>query len=239
MEELLYDNQRDQISKIFSDVLQDIFNSFDHNNLRRLNYDVFKPIYENITMNSLSKDAFEQNILKNYQSFQGGITEKGFISFVESCYKKLGAGNIVNFLETLGFNNDLSNSKYRCYNIVFHSDKNISVSVRDSFESNINSKLNNILLKNFGEAKENLSNNNKIKVIIVKSKLNNIITLGLKNLTNQEQDVRLTFLNENGITLAVSDNLEKIIKPKETEYFCQFAIEDESVLDHINLDINC
>ncbi len=237
MEDKLYDHINDKLSKIFSDVLKDIFNNLDSKNQKILPYESFKGIYENITKNSLSKQDFENNILKNFQSYEKGLTEKGFISFFEYCYKQSYSQNIIGFLVSMGYNNQLSNKEFRGYNIIFHSNNNISVSVRDSFDSQIITKLNNIILKNFGEVKEKLSTSENIKIILVKSKLSNIITLGCKNISNRNLNVKLSFANLGGVTLLSDEIMEKVVKAKEVEYFCQFCVEEEEFIEELAFDL--
>jgi hypothetical protein len=57
------------------------------------------------------------------------------------------------WLDNLGYDNELYPLRSRCFMITFHSSNPISVSVRDALKTDLNNKVNKILLKSFGEEK--------------------------------------------------------------------------------------
>ena len=47
----------------------------------------------------------------------------------------------------------------RCFMLTFHSDNPVAVSVRDALNTDLNNKVNKIILKSFGEEKSNKTGN--------------------------------------------------------------------------------
>ena len=63
-------------------------------------------------------------------------------------------------MDNLGYDYDLYPLRSRCFMLTFHSDNPIAVSVRDALNTDLNYKVNKIILKSFGEEKDNNTGNN-------------------------------------------------------------------------------
>lgn len=68
------------------------------------------------------------------------------------------------WLENLGYDQDLYPLRSRCFMLTFHSDNPIAVSVRDALNTDLNYKVNKIILKSFGEEKFVNAENNIFSV---------------------------------------------------------------------------
>jgi hypothetical protein len=66
---------------------------------------------------------------------------------------------IRNWLENLGYDREFYSLRSRCFMLTFHSNNPISVSVKDALNTDLNNKVNKILLKSFGEEKVYKSGN--------------------------------------------------------------------------------
>ena len=141
------------------------------------------------------------------------------------------------WLKNLEYTEDLYCNKSRCFNLVIHSKKPIVLSARDSFNSEINSKVNNILLKNFGEVKENKKKGSLVPILI-QSKLNGVFSLGCKNVSRQDMNVKLSIANSNEILTSTKHEVEKIVKGGDCEYFFQFYSFYPDRIDDIEYNIN-
>ena len=155
----LYNHEEKRLNPVFIATIKDIFKKFDLLLNRRLGYNEFKGFWECIKNSSLSQNDFDNSILLKYANYDKGLTEKGFIKFFEDSYLKEGEKAIRNWLDNLGYDNELYPLRSRCFMLTFHSDNPIAVSVRDALNTDLNNKVNKIILKSFGEEKVNKSGN--------------------------------------------------------------------------------
>ena len=233
----LYDYNTKKLSSVFIEVIKDIFKKFNLQEYETLSYSEFKGFHEVATKTTIDESTFKNKILKNFSNYKNELTERGFIQFFEDAYLNKGEPVIREWLKNLEYTEDLYCNKSRCFNLVIHSKKPIVLSARDSFNSEINSKVNNILLKNFGELKEN-KKKGSIVPILIQSKLNGVFSLGCKNVSRQDMNVKLSIANSNEILTSTKHEVEKIVKGGDCEYFFQFYSFYQDRVDDIEYNIN-
>ena len=136
---------------------------------RELKYSEFRGFWECITNNPISKEEFDESILGKYTSSSEGITEKGFINFFVENLHNYGEKQIWGWLENLGYDQGLYPLRSRCFMLTFHSDNSLAVAVRDALNTDLNNKVNKLILKSQGEEKKS-TNNNEITALEFASK---------------------------------------------------------------------
>ena len=169
--------------------------------------------------NSSHISSFDENVFKNiteeFQSYNGCITENGFVEF----WKKKTIENIEevkNWLKALGYDNDLYPLKSRCFMLTFHSDIPISVSARDALSTDLNKKIDKLIIKSMGEK---IKNKKDISVFQYQSKISNIYSYGCLNEGNEPYRVSINFKSENNIYSYGKNKIEKIVQPNKYEFF--------------------
>ena len=210
-------------SNVFINTIKDIFKKFDLLLNRKLGYVEFKGFYEAINKDSISENEFEEKILNVYQSHEGGLTEKGFIDFFEDNFKSEdGEQKVRNWLKLLGYDSELYPIRSRNFMITFHSDSPINVNVRDAINTDLNSKVDKIILKSLGEE---IKKKKEISVIQYQSKFSNIISVGCVNKGNINYKVCLTFNDNGGLIFGgKKSKIEKIVYSGSDEFFVHFYL---------------
>ena len=219
----IFNYEEKVFSNVFINTIKDIFKKFDLLLNRKLGYVEFKGFYEAINKDSISEKEFEEKILNVYQSHEGGLTEKGFIDFFEDNFKSEdGEQKIRNWLKLLGYDNELYPIRSRNFMITFHSDSPINVNVRDAINTDLNSKVDKIILKSLGEE---IKKKKEISVIQYQSKFSNIISVGCVNKGNINYKVCLTFNDNGGLIFGGKKNkIEKIVYSGSDEFFLHFFL---------------
>lgn len=59
------------------------------------------------------------------------------------------------WLDNLGYDNELYPLRSRCFMLTIHSDNPLAVNVKDALNTDLNNKINKIILRSFGEEKVN------------------------------------------------------------------------------------
>ena len=125
---------------MFINTVKDIFKKFDILLNKSLGFREFKQFLECVKSDASNFDENEfNNICEEFQSYNGCITENGFVEF----WKKKAEENIEeikNWFKALGYDEDLYPLKSRCFMLTFHSDIAISVSARDRWEKKLKIK---------------------------------------------------------------------------------------------------
>ena len=219
----IFNYEEKVFSNVFINTIKDIFKKFDLLLNRKLGYVEFKGFYEAINKDSISENEFEEKILNVYQSHEGGLTEKGFIDFFEDNFKNEdGEQKIRNWLKLLGYDSELYPIRSRNFMITFHSDSPINVNVRDAINTDLNSKVDKIILKSLGEE---IKKKKEISVIQYQSKFSNIISVGCVNKGNINYKVCLTFNDNGGLIFGGKKNkIEKIVYSGSDEFFLHFFL---------------
>ena len=212
----LYNIETKTFSPIFISTVKDIFKKFDILLNKSLSFREFKQFLECVKSDLANFDENEfKNILAQFQSYNGSITENGFVEFWK---KKLieNKEEIKNWFEALGYDNDLYPLKSRCFMLTFHSDIPISVSARDALSTDLNKKIDKLIIKSMGEK---IKSKKDISVFQYQSKISNIFSYGCLNEGNEPFRVCLNFRSENNIYSAGKNKIEKIVQPNKYEFF--------------------
>ena len=233
----LYNIETKTFSSIFINTIKDIFKKFDILLNKYLGYRDFKQFLECVkTENEVLKENDFIEILNKYQSYNNGITESGFIEFWKDTYlSEGGEEEIKKWLNYLGYDDDLYPIKSRCFMLTFHSDIPININARDAINTDLNKKIDKLIIKSFGEK---VKNKKYISVFQYQSKISNIFSYGCLNEGNEAFKVILTFKNENNIYSAGKNKIEKIVQPNKYEFFTHlFPISNNNDLNN-DLDFN-
>jgi len=95
--------------------------------------------------------------------------------------------------------------------LTFHTDNPVSVSVKDALSTDLNSKVNKIILKSLGEEKTNNNNNIDVYTVEYYSKSNNVVSIGILNKTILPYRITLDFSNtKNLLFTSKSPKIEKV-----------------------------
>ena len=236
--EEIYNLETKTFSQIFINTIKDIFKKFDILLNKCLNYNVFKKFLECVKKET---EAFTENefniILEQYQSYNGSITEQGFIEFWKNTYVSEGGDvQVKNWLKNLGYDEDLYPLQSRNFMLTFHSDIPISVCARDNLCTDLNKKIDKLVIKNMGEK---IKSKKDISVFLYQSKMNSIYSFGCLNEGNESYKVCLNFRNENNIYSAGKSRIEKIVNPNKYEFFTHvFPVGNNKDDNNNELDFN-
>ena len=234
----LYNYEEKKFNPVFISTLKDIFKKFDLLLNRKLGYNEFKGFWECIKKDTIDEKFFKENVLDKYQSHEDGLTERGFITFIEDAYmSEDGEAKVRQWLNLLGYDSELYPLRSRCFMLTFHSDTPISVSVRDALNTDLNSKVNKLILKSLGEE---IKRKKDISAIQYQSRNNNIVTVGCVNKGSVPYRVVTTFAdNCNIIFSGKSNKVERIIQPGNYEFFLHFfGIVSEKGTDNVDFSLD-
>ena len=214
----LYNIETKTFSNIFINAIKDIFKKFDILLNKYLSFKEFKQFLECVKTDNESFNEREfEKIINKYQSFNNCITEHGFIDFWKDSYLvEGGEEEIKKWFKYLGYDEDLYPLKSRCFMLTFHSDIPINVSARDAISTDLNKKIDKLIIKSFGEK---VKNKKDISAYQYLSKSSNIYSFGCLNEGNLPYRVSLNFKNENNIYSGGNNKIEKIIQPNKYEFF--------------------
>jgi hypothetical protein len=94
--------------------------------------------------------------------------------------------------------------------LTFHSDNPVAVSVRDALNTDLNNKVNKIILKSFGEEKINKTGN-EVSAIEYHSKNNSVVSVGMFNKSNIPYKIVLDFTQSKNLLFSTkSPKIEKV-----------------------------
>ena len=114
--------------------------------------------------------------------------------------------------------------------LTLHSDIPINVSARDALSTDLNKKIDKLVIKSFGEK---IKNKKDISAFQYQSKISNIYSFGCLNEGNDAYRVILNFKNENNIYSAGTNKIEKIIQSNKYEFFTNlFPISNNNDLSN-------
>lgn len=91
----LYNYEEKKFTPIFLATIKDIFKKFDLLLNRKLSYNEFKGFWECVNNTSISEVEFG-SLIKKYCNYEKGLTERGFIDFVEDSFLNEGEVNNIN-----------------------------------------------------------------------------------------------------------------------------------------------
>ena len=202
---------------------------------KSLGFREFKQFLECVKSDASNFDENEfNNICEEFQSYNGCITENGFVEF----WKKKAEENIEeikNWFKALGYDEDLYPLKSRCFMLTFHSDIAISVSARDALSTDLNKKIDKLIIKSMGEK---IKNKKDISVFQYQSKVSNIFSYGCLNEGNEPLRVIINFRSENNIYSAGKNKIEKIVQPNKYEFLTHvFPIPNNEMNNELEFSI--
>ena len=216
--EEIYNLETKNFSQIFINTVKDIFKKFDILLNKCLNYIEFKKFLECVKrdIDNFTQDEFKF-LLEQYQSYNESITEQGFVEFWKNSYLQEGGdAEVKSWLKNLGYDDDLFPLKSRNFILTFHSDIPISVCARDNISTDLNKKIDKLVIKTMGEK---IKSKKDISVFLYQSKMSSIFSFGCLNEGNESYKVCLNFRNDNNIYSAGKSKIEKIVNPNKYEFF--------------------
>ena len=231
----IYNVETKTFSSVFINTVKDIFKKFDILLNKSLGFREFKQFLECVKSDASNFDENEfNNICEEFQSYNGCITENGFVDF----WKKKAEENIEeikNWFKALGYDEDLYPLKSRCFMLTFHSDIAISVSARDALSTDLNKKIDKLIIKSMGEK---IKNKKDISVFQYQSKVSNIFSYGCLNEGNEPLRVIINFRSENNIYSAGKNKIEKIVQPNKYEFLTHvFPIPNNEMNNELEFSI--
>ena len=221
-----YKNNIDNI--VVEDTIKDIFNLYDIKLNNYLEYNEFKSFYKQLSNDDLSKDTFDNYIIKNYDNYKNiGITKIGFKNYFKDFIKK----SDKNIFENFGYDKELYNNNCRQYILTIHSDKELNIKIKDNIGCNLNSKFYKILLKLMGK-NWNSKENDQIIPKYIKSN-SNIVTIGLFNKTDKNLRVILRLKNTNNFILGGNYKYRLDINKGEIEFITNIYCINSNYFDSL------
>ena len=241
-----YNQNTEQFSEIFINAIKDIFKKFDLLLNRYLGYKEFKGFLECVqNEKTINENHFNNNILNKYQSYSNGITEKGIIDFFKDIYlSKNGKEEINNWFNKLGYDKNLYPLKSRCFMITFHTETPIKVSVYNTLETYLFSKIERLILISNGKK---IYQKDDVDVLQNKSEYNNIFSVGAVNNGQKPYVVEMKVNKKKGYIFSDRRNkIEKMIEPGKCEFYFYYYINENNLYNNskrgiennINLDID-
>ena len=105
----------------------------------------------------------------------------------------------------------------------------VNISARDAINTNLNKKLDTLIIKSFGEK---IKSKKDIVVYQYQSKISSIFSFGCLNEGNNPYKVVISFKNENNIYSNGSPKIEKIVQSNKYEFFTHlFPISNNNDLN--------
>ena len=203
------------LTDIADSTVQDIFRKFDMLLNRELSYTEFKGFYECINR-SLTEAEYKQKVLKRYCSTENGLSLKGFKDFFIDNIKSLGEEAIWSWLENLGYDRDLYSVRSRCFILTFHSETEISITVRDAIQTDLDSRTNVQLIEKHGKELESKMG---VKCLYYFSPKVHCYTYGVYN--EQPQAIEVTLDCNSSSSMVFSSKapvVKKRVEPGQTEF---------------------
>ena len=233
---IIYDPNTNKFSEIFVNTIKDIFKKFDILLNRYLGFKEFKGFWECIQNDkTINEKYFNNNILNRYQSYLNCITEKGFIDFFKDVYlSKNGKEEINNWLNKLGYDNDLYPLKSRCFMITFNTEVPIKVSVYSTLNTYLYSKIERLVLISNGKK---IKEKGDISILQYKSLYNNVFGIGAINNGDKAYVVGVIINKKKGYIFSDKRNkIEKLIEPGKCEFYFYFYCDNNSIPKNIKKD---
>lgn len=165
------------LSELAESTINDIFRKFDMLLNRELSYTEFKGFYECINK-LITETEFRQSILKRFKSSDQGISSHGFRDFFLEAIKTQGQEAVFGWFEALGYDRELYSTRSRCFILTLHSIEELSVTVRDAIQTDIDNRGNVILLEKQGAE---LDNKNGVCCLFMESKAVHAYSYGIRN----------------------------------------------------------
>ncbi|OMJ86345.1 hypothetical protein SteCoe_12132 [Stentor coeruleus] len=177
MERVKLLTSKGELTDIAESTIHDIFRKFDMLLNRELSYTEFKGFYECINR-SLTEIEYKQKVLKRYCSTENGLSLKGFKDFFIDNIKSLGEEAIWGWLDSLGYDRELYSVRSRCFILTFHSETEISITVRDAIQTDLDARTNVQFIEKYGKE---LESKNGVKCFYYFSNKTHCYSYGIYN----------------------------------------------------------
>lgn len=215
MERVKLLNTKGQLTDLAESTIQDIFRKFDMLLNRELSYTEFKGFYECINR-SLTEAEYKQKILKKYCSTENGLSIKGFKDFFIDNIRSLGEEAIWGWLDSLGYDRELYSIRSRCFILTFHSETEISITVRDAIQTDLDARTNVQFIDKFGKE---LESRGGVKCLYYFSPKTHCYTYGICNELSQAVEVTLDCSGSSSMLFSSKlPIVKKRVEPGQTEY---------------------
>lgn len=149
----LLDDIDKTITPELKDAIRDVFRKYDVLLQKELRYNDFKAFWSIVGNSEINEAYFREEILEKNISSDNGLTEKGFINLWEETLRKKGQKTIWEWLFNLGYDEELYPIRSRCFMLTIHSEKKTSVAVRHTLDTELNYKVNKMILESKGSKK--------------------------------------------------------------------------------------
>ena len=204
-----------ELTDLADSTLSDIFRKFDMLLNRELSYTEFKGFYECINR-SLTEVEFKQKVLKRYCSNESGLSLKGFKDFFIDNIKSLGEEAIWGWLDSLGYDRELYSVRSRCFILTFHSETEISVTVRDAIQTDLDARTNVQFIEKSGKE---LESKQGVKCFYYFSAKTHCYTYGIFNENNQAIEACLDCSASNNMIFSSKNPVvKKRVEPGQMEF---------------------
>ena len=147
-------DENGDLTTLMESIIIDLFNRYEILMTGELGYSEFKGLMNAIGL-EITEDEFKDSYLSKYCSTQRGITLRGLKQMFKDLLTKEGEESILKMLSALGYDSNLCNSKSRMFLLSFHTDAELSVVVRDALQTDIDNKINILIIDKFGQDGDN------------------------------------------------------------------------------------
>lgn len=136
--------------------LEDIFRKFDMLLNQELTFCEFKGFCECIGKGNLTEKEFQTEVLAKFHSTLKGVTLQGFKDYFKHLVNETRASygssdeQVWQWLENLGYDRDLYSVRSRCFMLTCHSAHEVSVTVRDAVQTDLDTRTNLLVIDKFG-----------------------------------------------------------------------------------------
>jgi calpain-15 len=216
MERIKLLTAKGELTDLADSTLSDIFRKFDMLLNRELSYTEFKGFYECINR-SLTEVEFKQKVLKRYCSNENGLSLKGFKDFFVDNIRSLGEEAIWGWLENLGYDRELYSVRSRCFILTFHSETEISVTVRDAIQTDLDARTNVQFIEKAGKE---LESKQGVKCFYYFSNKTHCYTYGIYNEKHVAIEATLDCSGSSSMVFSSKNPVvKKRVEPGQMEFF--------------------
>jgi len=229
------------MSMLFESTANDIFRKFDMLLNRELGYSEFKGFCDCVDKH-LTEDEFNRDILGKFASTkkmnskrgttnesqpsesqtararEGGLTLEGFKRFLvnEIENNMMKEDQMFEWLANLGYDEDLYSIRSRCFMLTFHSTVDLSVSVRDAVQTDLDMRTNLLVTDKFGQELEVTAN---YRILYTFSEQILAYSYSVQNLTANPLDITLDFgSSQNMLLSSKGKSITKTVLPNQVEF---------------------
>eukprot|EP00347_Sterkiella_histriomuscorum_P008050 403346565 len=217
----LVDNQGN-FNPLFTSTLKDLFTKLDLLGKNTVPFREFNGILETIGKAALKDEiAYKSEILTKYNSYEDGLTLRGFFDWWKAQIVNEGEAAIWVWIDRLGYDRDLYSLRSRIFNIQIHSrplegEETINVIIKDSMGTDMDSKVTEMNLAQYGIEE---ASSDQYQVISLFSPGSNSYTFGIRNIKDFSIEVMLDLsFSENMTFSSKGPIVKKVVKPGQIQF---------------------